>query len=241
VTAHDDAAPIARGLLLHATADEDLIFEALAEVDRLVARIEQLATERDEANAAKMIALSKTQTGVITSSESGALVIAELQARIEQAERERDEARKAIYDRDEYGRTTGCDCHERSAGDPDYTPAFQDEYQRLWHEAAARADRAENDLLNESHAYERAMERAEAAEARVAQLEGALRLAFSIGHQAWCACDTCAPICAALDAARPADIPDWSKCNCGAGPSGIHSRWCSLAATRPADTKEEAT
>lgn len=23
--------------------------------------------------------------------------------------------------------------------------------------------------------------------------------------------------------------PDWSKCTCGAGPFGIHSRWCSLA------------
>ena len=69
-----------------------------------------------------------------------------LQARVEAAERERDEARKAIYDRDEYGRKTGCDCHEHSTGDPDYTPAYQDEYQRLWHEAAARAQRLESAL-----------------------------------------------------------------------------------------------
>ena len=27
--------------------------------------------------------------------------------------------------------------------DPDYSPAYQDEYQRLWHEAAARAEAAE--------------------------------------------------------------------------------------------------
>lgn len=27
--------------------------------------------------------------------------------------------------------------------DPDYSPAYQDEYQRLWHEASSRAERAE--------------------------------------------------------------------------------------------------
>lgn len=30
--------------------------------------------------------------------------------------------------------------------DPDYSPAYQDEYQRLWHEAAARAEAAEADV-----------------------------------------------------------------------------------------------
>ena len=31
-------------------------------------------------------------------------------------------------------------------GDPDYSPDYQDEYQRLWHEAAARAEAAEAEL-----------------------------------------------------------------------------------------------
>lgn len=29
----------------------------------------------------------------------------------------------------------------RAACDPDYSPAYQDEYQRLWHQAAAERDR----------------------------------------------------------------------------------------------------
>lgn len=32
--------------------------------------------------------------------------------------------------------------------DPDYSPQFQDEYQRLWHESAARAQKAEADLAS---------------------------------------------------------------------------------------------
>lgn len=32
--------------------------------------------------------------------------------------------------------------------DPDYSPAYQDEYQRLWHEAAARAEAAEAELAD---------------------------------------------------------------------------------------------
>ena len=33
--------------------------------------------------------------------------------------------------------------YEARGGDPDYSPDYQDEYQRLWHEAAGRADAAE--------------------------------------------------------------------------------------------------
>jgi hypothetical protein len=29
-----------------------------------------------------------------------------------------------------------------------------------------------------------------------------------------------------------AATPDWSKCNCGAGPYGIHAKWCALALAR---------
>lgn len=36
--------------------------------------------------------------------------------------------------------------YEARGGDPDYSPDYQDEYQRLWHEAAARAEAAEAEV-----------------------------------------------------------------------------------------------
>ena len=75
---------------------------------------------------------------------------------------------EALARRDDYSRKTGCDCHEDEslrAQDPDYSPAYQDEYQRLWHEAQAKLLRAEEErdegtslgfILRENHALRRA-------------------------------------------------------------------------------------
>lgn len=54
--------------------------------------------------------------------------------------------------------------------DPDYSPAYQDEYQRLWHEAAARAEaaEAERDTARAAHAI--SADLFVAAEAEVARL-----------------------------------------------------------------------
>jgi len=77
-------------------------------------------------------------------------------------------AEEVLARRDDYSRKTGCDCHEDEslrAQDPDYSPAYQDEYQRLWHEAQAKLLRAEEErdegtslgfILRENHALRRA-------------------------------------------------------------------------------------
>jgi hypothetical protein len=111
---------------------------------------------------------------------------------------ERDEVKQALYDRDDYSRKTKCDCHENSVGDPDYSHAYQDEYQALWHAASARAKAAEaerDEALRRVAAYEQydvwqglAAENRRL-EAEVARLRETLRLArqdiITVNTAAW--------------------------------------------------------
>jgi hypothetical protein len=59
--------------------------------------------------------------------------------------------------------------------DPDYSPEYQDEYQRLWHEAAAERDRLAARVAEAELKWPASVKhfrrRAEAAEARVADLD----------------------------------------------------------------------
>jgi hypothetical protein len=189
VTAHDDAAPIARGLLLHATADEDLIFEALAEVDRLVARIEQLERgyARSDSNevCACLLETGKREVEIVERCVRCGLCMdsdayTNLVARCEQAEANERHMRNL---------------HDWRVKDLD----------------EARMERAE--------LARQATEDITAAEARVAQLEGALREIQanaenwhgneSVGTRAQRALNVIAGVArAALDAARPADTKE---------------------------------
>jgi TolA-binding protein len=64
--------------------------------------------------------------------------------------------------------------------DPDYLPAYQDEYQRLWHEAAAERDalRAENERLREDALLQE--ERIRRQEGTIKELRGTVE---AIDHQ----------------------------------------------------------
>ena len=78
--------------------------------------------------------------------------------------------------------------------DPDYSPAYQDEYQRLWHEAAAERDRLTGQIgtvkTHMNGRCEHLTARAEAAEAEVKTIKDAAQwLIDNRGHrgeeQAW--------------------------------------------------------
>lgn len=81
---------------------------------------------------------------------------------------------------------------EWKASDPDYHPSYQDEYQRLWHDAraeleAAEARAAEMEADRDAHVdrADEAERRAAFAEARTARLTEALTLAIEIIEDAW--------------------------------------------------------
>lgn len=105
MTASDDA-NVARGLLLHANADEALVLGALAALDRLVARVEQAEREADmyrrEAAHARTLASGWAEAN------------AERAGR-ERAERERDEAREDAVLRGEAARIEARDALARCA------------------------------------------------------------------------------------------------------------------------------
>ncbi len=93
-----------------------------------------------------------------------------------------EQAEQTLGRRNDYSRKTGCDCHEAEQPfDPDYSPAYQDEYRRLWIRDAARVEAAEkerDELRKKKLEWQkragRAIESRKAAEARVAELETAL-------------------------------------------------------------------
>lgn len=47
---------------------------------------------------------------------------------------------------------------EPGKNDPDYSPAYQDEYQRLWHKAAAQRDAAEAEVVRLTEALRSSVE-----------------------------------------------------------------------------------
>jgi len=88
--------------------------------------------------------------------------------------------------------------------DPDYSPAYQDEYQRLWHEAAARAEAAEaerDEWKQAASGRTVSCSNCETTEAEIVRLREALTEAKAqIGHGAFCNCVVCSPLLAALAA-----------------------------------------
>lgn len=166
--------------------------------------------------------------------------------------------RKLVAQREDIERLAERVMAAEANADPDYSPEYQDEYQRLWHKESARAEAAEARCARLQQALADVKDARRGIIAACIAVKGRLDQPYPDDDRWTPWTRFVEPALHRLDEAlagpdtpdsrvkadpavfgesnrllgTPADSqPDWSKCNCGAGPHGIHAQWCALVTT----------